>query len=69
MRSVVYAAVVLAGLMTGCAHQAGTYSDLFIPDGEAIYERPVEEMWPEVRQYFTEDLDPAKLIRLTIGEL
>ncbi|WP_141588241.1 hypothetical protein [Myxococcus sp. AB056] len=54
MRSVVFAAVVLAGLMTGCAHQAGTYSDLFIPDGEAIYERPVEEMWPEVRKYFTE---------------
>ncbi|WP_426757090.1 hypothetical protein [Myxococcus sp. Y35] len=61
MRSAVYAAVVIAGLMTGCATQQGsTFSDLFIPDGEAIYERPLEEMWPEVRQYFTENNLPFR---------
>ncbi|MFP2958614.1 hypothetical protein ACLEPN_12385 [Myxococcus sp. 1LA] len=60
MRSAFYAAVVLAGLLTGCAHQGSTYSDLFIPDGEAIYDRPLEEMWPEVRKYFTENNLPFR---------
>ncbi|GHG67384.1 hypothetical protein [Comamonas sp. JC664] len=61
MRSVVYAAVMLAGLMTGCATtQGSTFNDLFIPDGEAIYERPLEELWPEVRTFFTENNLPFR---------
>ena len=61
MRSVVYSAAVLAGLLMGCATQQGsTFSDLFIPDGEAIYERPLEEMWPEVREYFKENNLPFR---------
>ncbi|WP_338873629.1 hypothetical protein [Myxococcus stipitatus] len=49
MRWAVLAAVAL--VVTGCA--TTWRSDLEIPDREAIYDRPLEEMWPEVRGFFT----------------
>ena len=57
MRSVASAAVVLALMVTGCAARLG---DLDIPDREAIYDRPLEEMWPEVRTFFTENNLPFR---------
>ncbi|MBZ4415280.1 hypothetical protein [Myxococcus sp. RHSTA-1-4] len=57
MRSWSYAAVVLACMVTGCAARMG---DLDIPDREAVYDRPLEEMWPEVRQFFTENNLPFR---------
>ncbi|MFP2933059.1 hypothetical protein ACLESO_49505, partial [Pyxidicoccus sp. 3LG] len=57
MRSVAYAAVVLACMVAGCAARMG---GLDIPDREAIYDRPLEEMWPEVRQFFTENNLPFR---------
>ncbi len=61
MRSMVYAVSMSLFFLTGCAaRQGSTYSDLFIPDGEAIYERPLEEVWPEVRTFFTENKLPFK---------
>ncbi|QSQ18352.1 hypothetical protein [Myxococcus landrumensis] len=41
--------VSVLGLM-GCATLR---SDLDVPDREAVYDRPLEEMWPEVRGFFT----------------
>ncbi|MFP2930249.1 hypothetical protein ACLESO_34650 [Pyxidicoccus sp. 3LG] len=52
MRSTVYAVVMLMCFLAGCAARQG---DLDIPDREAIYDRPLEEVWPEVRQFFTEN--------------
>ncbi|MFP2934548.1 hypothetical protein ACLESO_57465, partial [Pyxidicoccus sp. 3LG] len=52
MRAMAYAAVVLACLGVGCSVRM---SELEIPDREAIYDRPLEEMWPEVRHFFTEN--------------
>ncbi|MCP3164903.1 hypothetical protein [Myxococcus qinghaiensis] len=49
MRSVLYAVVLLAWSLVGCAAHR---SDLEIPDREAIYDRPLAEMWPEVQGYF-----------------
>ncbi|WP_253816052.1 hypothetical protein [Myxococcus xanthus] len=61
MRAKWFAVVTLMCFQVGCAaRQGSTYSDLFIPDGEAIYERPLEEVWPEVRQFFTENKLPFK---------
>ncbi|MFP2958616.1 hypothetical protein ACLEPN_12395 [Myxococcus sp. 1LA] len=61
MRATWFAVVTLMCFQVGCAaRQGSTYSDLFIPDGEAIYERPLEEVWPEVRQFFTENKLPFK---------
>ncbi|MFP2909970.1 hypothetical protein ACLESD_34010 [Pyxidicoccus sp. 3LFB2] len=57
MRSVAYAAVALALMVTGCAARMG---DLDIPDREAIYDRPLEEMWPEVRTFFSENELPFR---------
>ena len=57
MRSWAYAAVVLACMAVGCAARQ---TDLDIPDQEAIYDRPLEEMWPEVRQFFTENNLPFR---------
>ncbi len=57
MRSWTYAAVVLACMTAGCAARMG---DLDIPDREAIYDRPLEEMWPEVRTFFTENELPFR---------
>ena len=59
MRWMIYA--VSMCFLAGCAaRQGSTFSDLFIPDGEAIYERPLEEMWPEVRQFFKENNLPFR---------
>ncbi|ATB45448.1 hypothetical protein [Corallococcus macrosporus] len=61
MRAAWFAVVTLMCFQVGCAaRQGSTYSDLFIPDGEAIYERPLEEVWPEVRRFFTENKLPYK---------
>ncbi|MCP3103100.1 hypothetical protein LZ198_29900 [Myxococcus sp. K15C18031901] len=49
MRSVIFATWVLAFLTVGCAAHRG---DLDYPDREAVYDRPLEEVWPEVRGYF-----------------
>ncbi|WP_375756524.1 hypothetical protein [Corallococcus exercitus] len=43
--------VMLVGLAAGgCAGR----QDLETPDHEAIYDLPLEEMWPSVREYFTD---------------
>ncbi|WP_246137070.1 MULTISPECIES: hypothetical protein [Myxococcus] len=57
MRSVLYAVVLLAWGLGGCAAHR---SDLEIPDREAIYDRPLAEMWPEVRGYFTRNELPFR---------
>ncbi|WP_164008175.1 hypothetical protein [Pyxidicoccus trucidator] len=57
MRSVFYAVVMLVWGLSGCAARMG---DLDIPDREAIYERPLEEMWPQVREFFTENKLPYR---------
>ncbi|WP_255441775.1 hypothetical protein [Corallococcus sp. Z5C101001] len=38
-------------LATGCAAQRMDWS---LPEREAIYDRPLEEVWPSVRQYFVD---------------
>ncbi|AKQ69046.1 hypothetical protein A176_005958 [Myxococcus hansupus] len=61
MRSMMYAVSMSLVFLAGCAARQGSaFSDLFIPDGEAIYERPLEEMWPEVRTFFTENNLPFR---------
>jgi hypothetical protein len=57
MRSRVYAAVALMFALAGCAARQG---DLDLPDREAIYDRPLEEVWPEVRQFFTDNNLPFR---------
>jgi hypothetical protein len=57
MRLSTYVAVAVAFMMAGCAARMG---DLDIPDREAIYDRPLEEMWPEVRTFFTENNLPFR---------
>jgi hypothetical protein len=57
MRSRVYAAVMLMIVLAGCAARQG---DLDLPDREAIYDRPLEEVWPEVRQFFTDNNLPFR---------
>ncbi|MCY1016848.1 hypothetical protein [Pyxidicoccus sp. MSG2] len=57
MRSAAHAVVALALMMVGCAAHR---SELDIPDREAIYDRPLEEMWPEVRTFFTENKLPYR---------
>ncbi|NMO16066.1 hypothetical protein HPC49_43325 [Pyxidicoccus fallax] len=57
MRAWVYAAVVLSCMLAGCAARM---SDLDVPDREAIYDRPLEELWPQVRQFFTENNLPFR---------
>ncbi|WP_164008177.1 ChaN family lipoprotein [Pyxidicoccus trucidator] len=57
MRLSAYVVAVLALIVTGCAARMG---DLDIPDREAIYDRPLEEMWPEVRTFFTENNLPYR---------
>ncbi|MBZ4415278.1 hypothetical protein [Myxococcus sp. RHSTA-1-4] len=52
MRSKVYAVVTLMCFLAGCAARQGAWD---IPDREAVYDRPLEEVWPEVRQFFTEN--------------
>jgi hypothetical protein len=57
MRSTMYAVVTLMCFLAGCAARQGAWD---IPDHEAIYDRPLEEMWPEVRKFFTENRLPFK---------
>ncbi|QSQ20240.1 hypothetical protein JY651_33950 [Pyxidicoccus parkwayensis] len=57
MRSTVLAAVTLLCVLAGCAARQG---DFDLPDREAIYDRPLEEVWPEVRQFFTENNLPFR---------
>ncbi|QSQ20244.1 hypothetical protein JY651_33970 [Pyxidicoccus parkwayensis] len=57
MRLAAYVGVALAWMTVGCAVHR---SDLEIPDREAIYDRPLEEMWPEVRTFFTENNLPYR---------
>ncbi|WP_342378842.1 hypothetical protein NVS55_05490 [Myxococcus stipitatus] len=54
-RWVILAAMVVVA--TGCAT---VRSDLEIPDREAIYDRPLEEVWPEVREFFTRNELPFR---------
>ncbi|MBJ6761384.1 hypothetical protein JGU66_11465 [Myxococcaceae bacterium JPH2] len=51
MRSVSMLAVAVACLLSGCAARQG---GLDFPEREAIYDRPLEEVWPSVQQYFTD---------------
>ncbi|RKI61205.1 hypothetical protein D7X55_23455 [Corallococcus sp. AB049A] len=46
--------VVLVGLALPLAVGCAGRQDLETPDHEAIYDMPLEEMWPFVREYFTE---------------
>jgi len=50
MRSMLFPAWVLAFLAMGCAAHR---NDLDYPAREAIYDHSLEEMWPEVRAFFT----------------
>ncbi|MHA7628093.1 hypothetical protein [Corallococcus sp. M7] len=50
MRSMVKVGWLALLLAVGCAGR----QDLETPDYEAIYDVPLEEMWPSVREYFTE---------------
>lgn len=52
MRLAFLAGVIAAGVLVGCATgRSGTG----IPDEEAIYDLPLEEVWPSVRQYFVDN--------------
>nr|WP_233165585.1 hypothetical protein [Archangium sp. Cb G35] len=44
-------------LLAGCATGL---NGLGIPDGEAIYDVPLEELWPSVRQFFTDNELPFR---------
>ncbi|QSQ20243.1 hypothetical protein JY651_33965 [Pyxidicoccus parkwayensis] len=57
MRSRFQAVLLLVCGLVGCAAHR---SELEIPDREAIYDRPLEEMWPEVRQFFTDNHLPYR---------
>jgi hypothetical protein len=59
MRAWMYVTVALACLSVGCAGRQ-VLDGLEIPDREAIYDRPLEEVWPEVRQFFTENNLPFR---------
>lgn len=51
MRSI-FICAVLCGVLAGCATGR---SSLDIPEGEATYEQPLEEVWPAVRAFFTQN--------------
>lgn len=57
MRSVRLVWMGLAFLLAGCA--AGL-NGLGIPNEEAIYDAPLEEVWPSVRQFFTDNHLPFR---------
>ncbi|CAM4150162.1 hypothetical protein [Corallococcus exiguus] len=50
MRSMLKVGWLALLLAVGCAGR----QDLEAPDHEAIYDMPLEEMWPSVREYFTD---------------
>ncbi|MFL5350975.1 MAG: hypothetical protein ACJ8AT_39910 [Hyalangium sp.] len=52
MRWGVFAACVATAVLAGCATGHGGTG---IPDEEAIYDMPLEEIWPSVRQFFTDN--------------
>ena len=52
MRWLLVAAGVAAAVLAGCATGHGGTG---IPDEEAIYDMPLEEVWPSVRQFFTDN--------------
>ncbi|XXF79087.1 hypothetical protein P2318_04855 [Myxococcaceae bacterium GXIMD 01537] len=56
MRSWVLASLAV-GLLAGCAARQ---SSLGIPNEEALYAQPLEEMWPEVRTFFTANQLPFR---------
>jgi hypothetical protein len=57
MRSVVLIALGLVVLLPGCASRLG---ELGIPNEEAIYDAPLEELWPSVRRFFTDNKLPFR---------
>ncbi|WP_342381876.1 hypothetical protein NVS55_05495 [Myxococcus stipitatus] len=57
MRWSVLAVLAAAFVVTGCATWR---SDLEIPDREAIYDQPLETVWPEVREFFTRNELPFR---------
>jgi hypothetical protein len=52
MRLAVFAVAVVGVVLAGCATGRGGTG---IPDEEAIYDLPLEEVWPSVRQFFTDN--------------
>jgi hypothetical protein len=52
MRLAVLAGVVATCLLAGCAARQGGTG---IPDEEAIYDLPLEEVWPSIRQFFVDN--------------
>ncbi|HZI14461.1 MAG TPA: hypothetical protein VE153_29105, partial [Myxococcus sp.] len=59
MRSKLCGVLLLACVLVGCAARRGL-DGLEIPDHEAIYDRPLEEVWPQVRQFFTDNNLPFR---------
>jgi hypothetical protein len=57
MRLAVVAGAVAVCVLAGCATGRGGTG---IPDEEAIYDLPLEEMWPSVRQFFTDNQLPFR---------
>ncbi|QRK13556.1 hypothetical protein JQX13_10645 [Archangium violaceum] len=52
MRSGVFVSMGLAVLLVGCASGLKAWE---VPGEEAIYDAPLEEVWPSVRQFFTDN--------------
>ncbi len=46
--------VVLVGLVSLACGCAAGFKELEIPEEEAVYDAPLEEIWPGVRQFFTD---------------
>ncbi len=57
MRSPLVVAMGLVVFLAGCASRM---KDLWIPNEEAIYDAPLEEVWPSVRQFFTDNKVPFR---------
>lgn len=57
MRSRRFSWVVALLLLTGCA---SGLKGLEIPNEEALYDVPLEELWPSVRQFFTDNRLPFR---------
>jgi len=57
MRQITYTLLLLSLGCFGCAAHRGA---LDYPDREAIYDRPLAEMWPEVRGFFTRNELPFR---------
>ncbi|HVG61576.1 MAG TPA: hypothetical protein VNA24_23655, partial [Hyalangium sp.] len=57
MRLAVVVGAVVVCVLTGCATGRGGTG---IPDEEAIYDLPLDEMWPSVRQFFVDNQLPFR---------